>query len=59
MKRFEIIIRQTRNGDLKLRTVEAIAMSSIDALISVVSALNPQGGFTAVVRPFDAVKGGH
>lgn len=53
MQRFEIIIRQTREGVMKMRTVEAIAMTSIDALLSVVSAINPQGAFTAVVRPYE------
>ena len=57
MHRFEIIIRQQRAGVMKMRTVEAIARTSIDALLSVVSAINPQGAFTAVVRPFE-VNGG-
>lgn len=56
MQRFEIIIRQTREGVMRARTVEAIARTSIDALLSAVSAINPQGAFTAVVRPYE--KGG-
>lgn len=58
LSRYEVIVRQQRNGALHMRTIEAIARSSIDALLSGVSAISPKGAFTAVVRPFE-VKGGH
>ena len=58
MNRFEITVKHKHRGVMQLRTVEAIAKSSIDALVSVVAAINPQGMFTAAVRPTDPMRKG-
>lgn len=57
MNRYEVIIRQKRDGEPVMRTVEAIARSSVDALLSGVNAISPKGAFTAVVRPFENREG--
>jgi len=56
MNRYEVIVRQKLNGAPHKRTIEAIARTSIDALIHGVAAVGPVGAFTAVVHPFDGDK---
>jgi len=53
MNRYEIIVRQNRNGTLHQCTAEVLAKTSTEAMRTGLTALNMKGGFTAVVRPFD------
>jgi hypothetical protein len=50
MKRFEVIVRTKVDGAICIRTAEAIAQTSIDAMCSVVRALGIDGPISSSVK---------
>lgn len=59
MRRFEVVVRTRVNGEVRVRTAEALAKDSIDAICHVVRRIGIDGPMTTSVKlATNALNGG-